>query len=511
MPGCFPVDSVRHAAIFAAMNGAPSNAEIAIGAVLAGKYRIEGTVGVGGMGVVFAAKHLDLDRLVAVKVMRAEICQFPDAVERLTREAKLAARFQGEHVCKVLDVGVLDDGAPYIVMEYLEGIDLATLLEQQGPLDVETAVDFMLQVCEALTEAHTAQIVHRDLKPENLFVARAVDGTPTIKVLDFGISKDLDISRSSRSLTNPSAALGSPHYMAPEQMRSARDVDVRVDIWAVGAILFELVTGRQVFPGTTLPEICASVLDPREVRVGELHSALPPGLAVAIDRALAKDPAMRFKDVGELAVALAPFGSPKAQESRERIQRRLTGNELGAPRLSKDPTGRYVLGPNPRSLSKAGLSGSQSGAVASTDAGAEPPSASSRSRKLALLFAAAALACAIAALIATKNVPETAATVPPAAGTPPREQVAIAAAKPAPLAPPPAVPQSASASSAPPTPSPVAHVPVRAALRQPSAGQARPGASATAAAPAPAPSASARPKKANLADAWDTSSFGPRY
>src|SRR6185436_11481781 len=141
-----------------------------------------------------------------------------------------AARFRNEHVCKVLDVGTLASGAPYIVMEYLEGVDLAALLSEQGAFDVETAVDFMLQTCEALTEAHTAQIVHRDLKPENLFVARLMDGTPSIKVLDFGISKQVGVRGPSRNLTNPSAALGSPYYMSPEQMRSARDVDARADI-----------------------------------------------------------------------------------------------------------------------------------------------------------------------------------------------------------------------------------------------------------------------------------------
>jgi eukaryotic-like serine/threonine-protein kinase len=300
--------------------------------------------------------------------------------------------------------------------------------------------------------------------------------------------------------------------MAPEQMRSARDVDVRVDIWAVGAILFELVTGRQVFPGSTLPEICASVLDPRDVRVSELQAALPPGLAAAIDRALAKDRALRFKDVGELAVALAPYGSHKAQESRERIERGLTGKEFGAPRLAKDPTGRYVLGPNPRSTSKAGLSGSQSGAVASSEALTERPPGSSRSRTLALVFAVAAVACAVAAVLATNRVPLTASTaIPVAQDAPSRSRAPAAAAKPDPMAAPqPIDTESEPAARGASAPSVKAPAPAKAPPRHPYAGPTRPVATAPAAS-APAPSASARSKKASLADAWDTSSFGPRY
>jgi eukaryotic-like serine/threonine-protein kinase len=483
------------------MNGERSlNADLEVGATLAGKYRVQGTLGVGGMGVVFAATHLSLDRQVAVKVVRADVYQHPEAVERLTREAKLAARFQGEHVCRVLDVGVLDSGAPYIVMEYLEGVDLAALLEQQGPLDVETAVDFMLQVCEALAEAHTSQIVHRDLKPENLFVARAVDGTPTIKVLDFGISKDLHVAEASRSLTNPSMALGSPHYMAPEQMRSARDVDVRVDIWAVGAILFELVTGRQAFPGATLPEVCASVLDPREVRVSELNPALSPELAAVLDRALAKDRAQRFQDVAELAVALAPFGSPAAQASRESVERALTGKELGAPRLSKDPTGRYVLGTGARSTSRVSVSPSRTGAVT---ASAVAPGA--RRRKLVVPLAVAAIACALGAtLLVEKPSTAVSAVVPTSA------EVALNRAAPVAVSPLAASVTQPSASVTQPA-APSAVVPPAQPLAPRRPVHVTPPRAPVASTPGAAPSASAaRSRKSGLADAWDPASFGPR-
>jgi eukaryotic-like serine/threonine-protein kinase len=297
-----------------------------IGDVVAGKYRIEGVLGVGGMGIVFAATHLHLERLVAVKVMRAELTDFPGAVQRLVLEAKLAARLRSEHVCKVLDVGTLADGAPYVVMEYLEGADLATLLGQQGALPTQIAVDFMLEACEALAEAHALHIVHRDLKPENLFVARTLDGTSAIKVLDFGISKQRGVSTAaSRHLTNPTAALGSPNYMPPEQMRAPRDVDARADIWAIGAILYELLTGRQAFSGETVPEVCAAVMSSAPVPAHEIRPDLPRRLVQAVDRCLQRHPQDRFADVNELAVALGPFGSSKAPTSLARIERVLSG------------------------------------------------------------------------------------------------------------------------------------------------------------------------------------------
>ena len=283
----------------------PGDAVLSVGDTIAGKYRIESTLGTGGMGIVFAASHLALDRTVAVKVMRAEMAEHAEAVERLLLEAKLAARFRGEHVCRVLDVGTLPSGVPFIVMEYLEGADLATLLNQQGAFEVPTAVDFVMEASEALAEAHLAQIVHRDLKPENLFVTRLLDGTPSIKVLDFGISKQLGANGSGRSLTNPSASLGSPYYMAPEQMRSPRDTDSRADIWALGAILFELLTGHQAFEGETLPEVCAAVMNSELPRVSEIVPDVPDALADLIDRCLRKDPAQRFSTVAELATLLA--------------------------------------------------------------------------------------------------------------------------------------------------------------------------------------------------------------
>lgn len=297
---------------------------IKLGEVIAGKYRVEGILGSGGMAIVLSATQLDLERLVAIKVMRAELSKVPGAVQRLLLEAKLTARFRSEHICRVLDVGTLVNGAPYVVMEYLDGVDLNALLVQRGPFDVCTAIDFILQACEGIAEAHAAGVIHRDLKPENLFVTHLSDDPPTVKVLDFGISKQLGLRAEGRVLTSPSAAVGSPHYMAPEQMTSAKNADLRIDIWALGAILYELLTGRTAFDGDTMPEVCAVVMGKDPVSASELRPEIPKSLADVIDRCLRKNPDDRFASVTELARALAPFGSLRAMTSLQRIDRVLS-------------------------------------------------------------------------------------------------------------------------------------------------------------------------------------------
>ena len=222
------------------------------GEVIGGKYCIEGVLGVGAMGIVYAAQHLQLDERVALKLLRSELVEYPDAVKRFMREAQAAAKIKNEHVTRVFDVGELSDGTPYIVMESLEGEDLARWLAARGALRLEEAIAFMLQACEALAEAHVLGIVHRDLKPSNLFCSRRPDGALSIKVLDFGISKIADLATSapgSGRSSGAKAAVGSPFYMSPEQMQSAPDVDHRTDIWALGVILFELLTTTVPFEG----------------------------------------------------------------------------------------------------------------------------------------------------------------------------------------------------------------------------------------------------------------------
>jgi serine/threonine-protein kinase len=297
-----------------------------VGELIAGKYRVDRILGAGGMGVVVAATHIDLERPVAVKLIREELVTDAGAVERLMLEAKAAARIKSEHVGKVLDVGKLPNGVPYIVMEFLEGMDVCQLLEQQGPLSIMEAVDFVLQASEALAEAHLANIVHRDLKPENLFVSRLTDGSPHIKVLDFGISKQLgDPGR--RQLTNPTSAVGSPQYMAPEQMHGG-NIDVRADIWALGAILYELISNRPAFEGSTIPEICIKVMGSQPIPLQQHVPHVPDALAAIVTRCLTKDREQRFASVAELVEHLAPFGSQRSVLSRNRILGLLAGKSV---------------------------------------------------------------------------------------------------------------------------------------------------------------------------------------
>jgi serine/threonine protein kinase len=276
------------------------------GDVLAGKYRVERVLGVGGMGVVVAATHLQLEQLVALKFLLPSALLKPSAVGRFEREARAAVRLRSEHVARVIDVGTMEDGAPYIVMEYLEGRDLGARVDEDGPLSVPEAVDYLLQTCEAVAEAHALGIIHRDLKPQNLFLTSRVDGKPLVKVLDFGISK-VTQGADELSLTKTTDVVGSPNYMSPEQLRAARLADARSDIWALGAILYELLSGKVPFEAETLTQLCAMVISDPPRPLKELRADLPLDLIAIIERCLDKDPARRFQNVGELADALEPF------------------------------------------------------------------------------------------------------------------------------------------------------------------------------------------------------------
>ena len=299
-------------------------AEIRPGMVLAGKYEIERVLGQGGMGFVVAARHLQLDERVAIKFLLPDAIENPEVVARFAREARAAVRIKSEHVARVSDVGTLEHGAPYMVMEYLEGADLAERLGRDGALPAELAVEFVLQACEAIAEAHALGIVHRDLKPANLFVVRRADGILSVKVLDFGISKVATPAGSSDfALTRTSTAMGSPLYMPPEQMAASRDVDHRADIWALGAILYELLTARTPFVGETLPEVCVRIATESPPPLASFRPDVPAGLESVILHCLEKDRERRFANLGELAVALRPFGPPRGGVSVERVLRTL--------------------------------------------------------------------------------------------------------------------------------------------------------------------------------------------
>jgi serine/threonine-protein kinase len=303
------------------------------GDVVAGKYRVERVLGEGGMGLVVAAHHMQLDERVALKVLLAKT-PGEEGIARFEREARAAVKIKSEHVARVSDVGQLDDGTPYMVMEYLEGVDLAGWLKQRGPLPVDLAVDFTLQACEALAEAHAMGIVHRDLKPGNLFCVQRA-GAPSIKVLDFGISKFTTPGK--HDMTRTDHVFGSPQYMSPEQLRSAKDVDPRADIWSMGAILFELVTGRAPFLAQSITELAFMIANVPTPYVGDLRSGVAHGLEQVIARCLEKDRTKRFQNVGELAVSLEHFGSPKARSSVERV--------LGSLRKTESPVGFVKTAP----------------------------------------------------------------------------------------------------------------------------------------------------------------------
>ncbi|HEY3253497.1 MAG TPA: protein kinase, partial [Polyangiaceae bacterium] len=311
--------------------------EVVEGQVLAGKYRIERVLGRGGMGLVVAATHLQLGERVALKFLLPEALGNAEAVSRFEREARAAVRIKSEHVARVSDVGTLDNGAPYMVMEYLQGVDLSVWLAHRGVLPIEQAVEFVLQACEAIAEAHTLGIVHRDLKPANLFVIERPDGVLAVKVLDFGISKTTGLSHAAASMTKTSAALGSPLYMSPEQMQSAKDVDARGDIWALGVVLYELVSGRTPFPGETLTELVLKVVTAPPVPFAALNAQIPAGLEAVIFKCLEKDRAARYASVAELAGALLEFAPRRSNFSVERIGRVMQRAGMSATIMQSPP------------------------------------------------------------------------------------------------------------------------------------------------------------------------------
>jgi eukaryotic-like serine/threonine-protein kinase len=288
------------------------------GTVLLGKYRIERILGEGGMGVVAKAHHIQLDQPVAIKFLRPEVLSNQQVVTRFVREAQAAVKLKSEHVCKVHDVGTLESGSPYMVMEFMEGTELGALVTAQGRPGPGMIVELMLQACEALAEAHALGIVHRDIKPANLFVTRGTDGSALLKVLDFGISKTPATIDS--ELTSTQAVMGTPAYMSPEQMRATKHVDARTDIWALGVVLYELLSGQRPFRGQTFSELCLQIgMDPTPV----MDAAMPGDLQAIVMRCLEKDPARRVQSVAELAAALAPHAEDPVRAARtvERIAR----------------------------------------------------------------------------------------------------------------------------------------------------------------------------------------------
>ena len=273
---------------------------IAPGTLLAGKYRVVRVIGKGGMGLVVEAKHLQLDTRVAMKFLLPEFMSYTEASGRFLREARAASKIQSHHVARVLDVGTLDGGEPYMVMEYLAGEDLAYHAHASTPMSIGEAIECLTQACDAIAEAHKLGIVHRDLKPANLFLTRKSDGSPMVKVLDFGISKVVGEQSSDVALTQTTTILGSALYMSPEQMQSAKNVDQRTDIYALGVCLFEMITRKQPYFAESFPELCAKVYTEPPKSLRSLRPEAPEGLERVLEKAIARDPEKRYQSVAEL-------------------------------------------------------------------------------------------------------------------------------------------------------------------------------------------------------------------
>ncbi|MBI2392520.1 MAG: serine/threonine protein kinase [Deltaproteobacteria bacterium] len=310
------------------------------------KYRLGQVLGQGGMGLVISGEHVQLKERVALKFLRVEGDEGQGFRSRFRREAQICAQIKNEHITRVIDIGTFKD-ADYMVMELLVGTDLRNHLKREPPLDVATAADFAVQICEGLAEVHARGVVHRDLKPSNLFVTLRSDGSPLLKILDFGISKwASEMDAEEEELTKTGAVLGSPKYMAPEQLFGSHTVDARADVWSLGAILYELLTGRPPFEEPTFARLCVRISSGRPPeRPRERNPAIPEELDVAVMLCLEPNIANRLPSVAAAAgEILAAIGDPRAEMIRERLQVVLDGGSLsvstGALPLMR--SGQYV-------------------------------------------------------------------------------------------------------------------------------------------------------------------------
>ncbi|HTV24593.1 MAG TPA: serine/threonine-protein kinase [Polyangiaceae bacterium] len=276
------------------------------GDIVADRYRVGPAIGAGGMGVVYKAQHIELGTWVAIKVIRPDIAQNSSLWRRFAREARALAALHNKHVVRVHDAGTLPSGLRYLVMELLDGTDLRRWLSEYGMMPVPEAVDYALQVCSALGDAHRLHIIHRDIKPENIFLARFRASEPTIKLLDFGVARFLD---DAGQLTVPARGMGSPRYLSPEQLQNPGSADQRSDLWGVGLLLYELISGLSPFHEMNTAQVCLTIVQGPIPSIDIRCPNLPPALSAAIMRCLEIDPARRFQSADELIAALEPFSS----------------------------------------------------------------------------------------------------------------------------------------------------------------------------------------------------------
>jgi eukaryotic-like serine/threonine-protein kinase len=422
-----------------------NNFGIEVGDTLLGKYQVLSVLGQGGMGIVVKARHMGLDEEVAIKCLRPDVMLDPEAVSRFVREAQAAVKLKSEHVARVSDVGTFDGGKPYMVMEYLDGQDLETFATAgtASGINPQLAIELIIQAAEALAEAHSLGIVHRDIKPTNLFITWRPDGSPLLKVLDFGISKSP--IGTDMALTQTQSILGTPAYMSPEQMRSARKVDPRTDIWSLATVLYEVLEGHRPFEAESFSEMCVKVaMDPPTPMV-----TAPPQLADILYRALAKSPDQRFATVAELARALAPFSRDPQQSLRsvERMNRMLNRRMVSWDGDSIDGSSRSSMliasaadfsastdrTPNPLSTAVGVPSGSTDQresrssfpaphaappTILSADLGSIESAPVSKRKRWVLPAVLGAVGCAAAVVLVMRSGTSPSSTTPTAAGQP---------------------------------------------------------------------------------------------
>jgi len=287
------------------------------GDVIAGRFVVEAEIGRGGMGVVLRGRAPD-QRAVAIKVLLPEAIAHPEAVPRFVNEAKAARELTSEHSVRVLEAGTLEMGLPFMVMELLEGSDLGSILEKRGRFGVTETCDAIIDASHALAEAHARGMVHRDIKPSNLFAIRGPDGGPYVKVLDFGVSKVAATARHA-SLTSTGTMLGSPHYMAPEQLRSAKGVDARADIWSLGVVLYELLAGRAPFDGRSFGALFMQIVSEEPRPIAQIRPDVPAAMVAIVETCMKKERDQRYPDLPALVAALSRFASPRGAALAARI------------------------------------------------------------------------------------------------------------------------------------------------------------------------------------------------
>jgi serine/threonine-protein kinase len=311
----------------------PHEEDVPKGEILAGKYRVERVLGAGGMGVVVRVTHVEHGGVYALKFLRPSVARKPSAAARFLREAEASGRVKSPHVVTITDVGELASGSPYLVMEYLEGICLEARLAGGLRLPLDEACELGLQAAEGLAAAHAMGVIHRDIKPANLYITHILEGTGLLKIVDFGISKILDPEGGpGQQLTRTQTSIGSPLYMSPEQMRSARSADFRADQWSLGVVIYRMATGQLPFDAQSLPRVCAQVLEGNFVPVATRCDDLPPEFAAAVERCFRVSPDERHADIAELAAALAPFAPAQGVERAKRCREILrSGSGTAAP------------------------------------------------------------------------------------------------------------------------------------------------------------------------------------